>query len=63
MKYRAVSVPEAAKGKIKVASNGKVTVKKGLAKGSYNVEVEVTAAATKNCNKTILKKTFVLEVK
>ena len=63
MKYRLASVPEAAKGKVKVASNGKVTVKKGLAKGSYNVEVEIIAAAGKNCNKTSLKKTFVLEVK
>jgi flagellar hook assembly protein FlgD len=63
MKYKLVSVPEAAKGKVKVASNGKVTVKKGLSKGTYNVEVEIAAAATKNCNKTQLKKTFVLEVK
>ena len=37
--------------KITVAKNGKVTVKKGLKAGTYNVKVKVTAAGNKNYKK------------
>ena len=41
--------------KIVVASNGKVTVKKGLNKGTYKVKVKVTAKATANYNASSAK--------
>lgn len=47
--------------KVVVASNGTVTVKKGLAKGTYKVKVNVTAAGNANYNK--LAKTVVLTIK
>ena len=43
--YKAVkSVTKNAKSKVKVAKNGKVTVKKGTKKGTYKLQVRVTAA-------------------
>ena len=56
-------VTKAAKGKVKVAGNGKVTVKKGSPKNTYKLKVKVTAAgnsAYKAKSKTV---TLVVKVK
>jgi len=47
----------------KVSSDGKVTVKKGLAKGKYTLKVKVTAAKTKNYLKTTRTKTLIVTIK
>ena len=52
-----------AKKFIKVSSGGKVTVKKGLAKGTYKIKVKITAAATRNYKAKTLKKTVKIIVK
>jgi hypothetical protein len=49
--------------KIKVASNGKVTVKKGLKKGTYKVKVTVTAKGDSNYNSGSKTVTFKIKVK
>jgi len=54
------------KGNKKITVNtasGKVTVKKGLKKGSYKVKVSVTAAGTENYNKGSSQATFTVKVK
>ena len=62
--YKLTSVTKKAKGKIAVAKNGKVTVKKGLAKGTYTVKVSATSAATANYKATTVKNiTFKVKVK
>ena len=62
--YELASVTKAAKGKITVAKNGKVTVKKGLGKGIYTVKVSATSAATANYEKATVKNiTFKVKVK
>lgn len=55
-------VTKAAKSKVKVASNGKVTVKKGTKKGAYKLKVKVTAAGSatyKSGSKTVTLKVMV----
>lgn len=42
-------------GKVSIAKNGKVTVKKGTKKGTYTLKVKVTAAAKGNYAKTTVK--------
>ena len=49
--------------KITVASNGKITVKKGLKKGTYPVKVKVTAAGNLNYNKATKTVTIKVKVK
>ena len=49
--------------KITVASNGKVTVKKGLEAGNYKVKVKVKAKGDKNHNAKARKVTFTIVVK
>ena len=51
------------KNKITVASNGKITVKKGLKKGTYTVKVKVTAAGNANYNKATKTVTLKIKVK
>ena len=60
--YKLVSVSKKAKGYIKVSSNGKVTVKKGLAKGTYKIKVKITAAKTKTAKKATTTKVITLKV-
>ncbi len=45
----------------KVAKNGKITVKKGLKKGTYKVKIKVTAAGNSKYNKAT--KTITIKVK
>ena len=47
--------------KITVAKTGKITVKKGLKKGTYKVKLRVTAAGNKNYKKKA--KTVVVKVR
>ena len=49
------------KAKFKVASNGKITVKKGLKKGTYKLTIKATAKATKNYKKA--EKNFTVTIK
>ena len=49
--------------KITISKAGKVTVKKGLKKGTYTVKVKVNVAATANTNKGTIIKTFKVKVK
>ena len=49
--------------KILVASNGQVTFKKKLKKGTYKVTVNVTAAGNANFNKVTKAVTFKVKVK
>ena len=49
------------KGKVSIAKNGKITVKKGTKKGTYNVKIKVTLA--KNGNYKQLTQTVVGKVK
>ena len=49
--------------KITVTSNGKITVKKGLKKGTYTVKVKVTAAGNANYNKATKTVTIKVKVK
>lgn len=49
--------------KITIASNGKVTVKKGLKKGTYKVKVKVTAAGNDNYKAGSKTVTFKIKVK
>ena len=48
--------------KITVASNGKVTVKKGLKKGTYKIKVKVTAKGNKNYKSTSKTVTMTIKV-
>ena len=49
--------------KITVAKNGKITVKKGLKKGTYKVKVKVTAAGNANYKSSIKTVTVTIKVK
>ena len=49
--------------KITVAKNGKITVKKGLKKGTYKIKVKVTAAGNSNYNKATKTVTVTVRVK
>jgi len=49
--------------KIAIAKNGKVTVKKGLKKGTYKVKVKVTAAGNAKYGKATKTVTFKVKVK
>ena len=49
--------------KITVAKNGKITVKKGLKKGTYKVKIKVTAAGNSNYNKATKTVTVTIKVK
>lgn len=49
--------------KIKISSAGKVTVKKGLKKGTYKVKVTVKAAGNSNCKAASATKTLKIKVK
>jgi hypothetical protein len=50
--YELTSVSKKAAKKIKVSKSGKVTVKKGLKKGSYKISVNITAKETENYRET-----------
>ena len=52
-----------AKKYIKVSKAGKVTVRKGLKKGRYQIKVKITAAATKKYQKTTVTKVVKIIVK
>ena len=49
--------------KITVSKTGKVTVKKGLKKGTYKVKVKVTAASNANYKKATTTKTITVKIK
>ena len=49
--------------KITVAKNGNITVKKGIAKGTYKIKVKVTAAGNTNYNKETKTVTVTITVK
>ena len=49
--------------KITVSKTGKVTVKKGLKKGTYKVKIKVSAAAVTNYNAASATKTIKVVVK
>lgn len=61
--FKLKTVPKKAKKYIKVSSAGKVTVRKGLKKGTYKIKVQITAAATSNYKKTTATKTIKVIVK
>ncbi len=61
--YKLKTVPKKVKKYITVSSKGKVTVKKGIPKGSYTIKVTVTMKATKNCLKTVVTKKVKISVK
>lgn len=61
--YTLSSVSKAAKGKIKVSSAGKVTVAKGLKKGTYTVKVKVASKATTNYKSATSDVSFKVKVK
>ena len=61
--YKLSKVPKKAKKYIKVSKAGKVTVKKGLKKGTYKIKVKITAAETKSYKKTTVMKTIKIVVK
>ena len=61
--FKLKTVPKKAKKYIKVSSAGKVTVRKGLKKGTYKIKVQITAAATSNYKKTTATKTVKVIVK
>ena len=46
--YKVAKYDKKAKKKIKVSKTGKITIKKGLKKGTYKLKVKVTAAGNKN---------------
>lgn len=46
--YKLASTSRLARGKVKVSANGKITVKKTIAKGRHNVKVRVISKATGN---------------
>ena len=48
---------------IVISKTGKVTVKKGLKKGTYKVKVKVTAASNANYNKVTVTKVITVKVK
>ena len=56
--FKLKSVPKKAKKYIRVSSAGKVTVKKGLKKGTYRIKVQITARETSNYKKKTLTKTI-----
>ena len=49
--------------KIKVAKNGKITVKKGLKKGTYKIKIQVTAAGNTEYNAAVKTVTVKIKVK
>ena len=60
--YKLTKKDSKAKNKIKVSSAGKITVAKGLKKGTYNIKVKVTAAGNsyyKSKSKTVTLKIVV----
>ena len=61
--FKLASVTKKAKKYIKVSSKGKVTIKKGLPKGKYNLKIKITTAATANYKKTVITKTIKITVK
>lgn len=61
--FALTSVPSEAKPYITVSGAGKVTVKKGLKKGTYKIKVKITAASTKNYNSVSATKTITITVK
>ena len=63
LSFKLKSVPSKAKKCISVSKAGKVTVKTGLAKGTYKIQVQITAAKTKNYKKTSVTKTVKVIVK
>ena len=49
--------------KITVANNGKITVKKGLKKGTYKIKIQVTAAGNDEYNAAVKTVTVTIKVK
>jgi hypothetical protein len=56
-------VTKKAKGKVLVAKNGKVTVKKGTPKGTYQLKVKVTAGGNDSYEPKTKKVTLTVTVK
>ncbi|MBR3243154.1 MAG: hypothetical protein IKF90_10720 [Parasporobacterium sp.] len=52
-----------AEQKFKVAKNGTVTVNKGVKKGQYKIQVQITAKETGNYKKAVVKKTITITVR
>ena len=61
--YKLTKVPKKAKKYIKVSKAGKVTVKKGIKKGTYKIKVRITAPATKNYKALKVTKQITIKVK
>ena len=61
--FEKVRVPKAVKKFITVSSKGKITVKKGIGKGTWKIKVKITTSAVKNYKKTAVKKTIKIIVK
>jgi thiol-disulfide isomerase/thioredoxin len=61
--YKLYSVSKEAKGKVAVSSKGKITLKKGLAKGTHTIKVKVKALGTSNYKPKTLCVTFKAKVK
>ena len=47
----------------KVSRAGKITVKKGVAPGTYKLNIKITAAATQLCLKTTFNRTVTIKIK
>lgn len=58
-----ISVPQKAKKYISMSAAGKITIKKGLAKGTYNLKIRVTSQATANYAAAAVEKTVKIVVK
>lgn len=61
--YSLISVPGNVQDYIKVSSDGKISVKKGIKTGNYNISVRITAAETDLHKETTIEKEFSVTVK
>ncbi|MBR3326985.1 MAG: hypothetical protein IKG22_06640 [Atopobiaceae bacterium] len=61
--FKRVTVSKKAAKYVSVNSQGKVSVSRGLKKGTYKLRVKITAGATSNYKKTITTRTIKLVVK
>ena len=55
LSFKLAKVPKKAKKYVKVADNGKVTVKRGCPRGAYTVKVRVSQAETANYLGKVIK--------
>jgi len=61
--YKVAKYDKKAKKKIKISKTGKLTVKKDLKKGTYKLQVIVTASGNKNYQPKKVTKTVKVRVK